>query len=211
MNGNVHNIKQVIEFICVVLKALGKILEKLSPDVLQGYIGNSNAVEKGLRFLISPQSANDLLAQEGEVAVNCGDKKFIPRDRIKKGSEELPISRYDCGSNFITWMMPKTEDPVGEQILVVNRLMKYSSGTDIVEELGGEGKAGITLQEFYHFLKSADQTKWYIAFICDAFGVLRAVYAYWLGDGWSFDANPLGRDWDDDDRVVSRKPCGAQS
>lgn len=151
------------------------------------------------------KSLHSIFDTEFEVAVRCRGK-FVAIDRIKKGSKELPISRWGWGSDFDAWLMPKIEGAIGRsQYLVVNRLLGYSKGRMVISELGGKDGAEVTLQEFFHSLRFADRGKLYVAYIKSATGVLRAVHAEWFGGGWFFFAYSASHGCFGDYRIVSRK------
>lgn len=120
MKGNVHNIGQMIEFICVVQKALAKILGKISPDVLQGWIGNSAAVEKGFEQLFVPPNINGgkfgrltavRVHGEGEDLLEGGE--YMKRG-FKVGGDLANQEAYDFFAKH-THLLPE-KDEKGDEI-----------------------------------------------------------------------------------------------
>jgi hypothetical protein len=63
----------------------------------------------------------------------------------------------------------------------------------------------MTLGQLYAFLKQADKNHWFVFYICDKNGLLRAVCAGWSGYGWCVNACSVEdpRRWYGGDRVVS--------
>lgn len=152
----------------------------------------------------------ELLLLEAEATVVLSDH-FIARDHLKvdtSGKAGLAISYL--GENLQKWFMDKkekVEEPTCQTMLQIHRLLKASVDKPIMKFLGGNEATETTLQEMFRFLASADKGNWYIFYIKDAKGVLRAVSAYWDDDGWDLDARSVERPraWDAEGRVVSRK------
>jgi hypothetical protein len=107
-----------------------------------------------------------------------------------KASEEFVV-----GKNSIGWVgvnfkerfydmefLPK------ETELEVRTLEKPMTDKEIIKAWHLEP---IELGELLNYLKTADQSKWYLCHIKDSDGVLWAVYGLWGVGGWVFGADPL--------------------
>ena len=154
------------------------------------------------------KEAEQLLRFESVVPIPNWSTTFVARECFVvniDSTNEYPVSYM--GTNFQAWFLDKVEEPAGGTALQVHELLKASKDAPIIKALGGEDQVESTLQEMYTVLKSADRKKWYIFYVKDAAGVLRAVSAYWYDDGWNLGAYSVGPplEWRAGDRVVSRK------
>lgn len=181
----------------------GEDLQWLIQNMQGGFALWQEAVknrEKGIKEaeLLVLEAVIPVISNEHFVA-----SKYIRVDTSRKAT--LPISYL--GDNLKVWFMNKSEEPVGETTLLVHRLMKGSVDKPILKRLGGDEAAETTLQEMLRFLVSAVKGKWYIFYIKDVNGILRAVGARWDGGGWGLDASSVESpcDWFAEGRVVSRK------
>jgi glutamine phosphoribosylpyrophosphate amidotransferase len=122
--------------------------------------------------------------------------------------------------NFKSWFLEgdsKVEDACAENILRCNKLLKNSTDTPIIAELGGEKVAETSLAEMFSLLKKQANgqkgvllTNGYanIFYVRDQSGVLRAVGARWHDGGWNVSADAVSYPdaWRAGDQVFSRNP-----
>lgn len=136
-----------------------------------------------------------LLDWLGTVIVSAETQRFIVRDRIAeiKKSGRLIYT----GSNFEEWFFGKTVEPIGETHLRYGKLLRAEVDRPIIVELGGEAKAETSLAEIFCLMemqkngeKGVLLANGYanIFYVRDIKGVLRAVFVYWLDDGWCLGA-----------------------
>lgn len=196
--------RQTAKFLAVV----GENMPEMPADVMRGWIENPKALQRVLRgaFIPPEDTSSSLLELVGTVAVPATTEKFFARERFvvdKSDKAEVKISYL--GSDFLEWFSDKVEEPAGETTLRCQRLCRTEVDGPIIAALGGEKKAEITIRELYGFLKQVDKTKWFVCYIRDRVGLLRAVHAGWLGDGCYVDARSVESPcrWDGDGRVVS--------
>lgn len=152
----------------------------------------------------------------GTTTTSATTEKFVAKDKFCKDSKEVKF--YGIWDNFTNWFLAgngKIEEPLSEQGLRYGNLTESSVDGPIIEELGGEAKVETTLTELFVLLKKQPNgkegdllTNGYanIFYIKDAKGELRAVFVFWLDDGWVVSASsvegPLG--WRAGRRVFSR-------
>jgi len=137
----------------------------------------------------------------------AGVASFVAAEKFLPGKTVDGIKVGWLGDNFKERFLPKVEkNGVAAEELAVNKLLKNSRDPAIITELGGEEKVEISLGQFWEFLKTADQSLWYVAYIRDTGGVLWAVDAYWYDDGLYVEASSIDSpdDWCADDRFLSR-------
>ena len=139
-------------------------------------------------------------------------KEHFVVDTSKKAKVKISYLGNNLKKNFL----PKVEsDEVAAEELAINKLLEYAYDPAIITALGGEAKVEISLGQFFAAFakqpngeKGALLTNGYanIGYVRDIEGVLWAVTASWLGDGWLFEANPLGNPgrWGVGDRFLSR-------
>ncbi len=133
--------------------------------------------------------------------------QFIAKEKFRPGKTIDSIRVGWLGDNFREYFLPKTESgEVAAEELALNGLLKGSRDPAIITALGGEEKVEISLGQFWEFLKTADQSLWYVAYIRDTGDVLWAVYARWLGGGLRVEADSLGypAEWRTASRFLSR-------
>ncbi|MFH1225743.1 MAG: hypothetical protein V1684_00450 [bacterium] len=148
------------------------------------------------RKLVEP-----LLEFVGKVDIPAITEKFITKDHfVEDTSEEARVKISWLGDNFKSWFLEKEEEPIAAKNLQYWKLVKNSVDTPIIAELGGEAKAKTTLSCLSYLLgKQRNGEKGVlltngranIFYICDITGALRAVNAYWSGDGWNGDAGSV--------------------
>lgn len=108
--------------------------------------------------------------------------------------------------NFKTHFFDKKEKKSMGGTIKLSTLQKNSFDTEILAELGND--AEVTLAELYEFLKTADKSIWYVAYIQDGGGGLWAVYCVWSSGNqlWHVEAYPITHPykWNAGYRVFSR-------
>lgn len=131
---------------------------------------------------------------------------FVAAEKFRPGETIDGINVGWLGDNFKANFLGKTEDQMPALKIREHKLLKGSRDPAIITELGGEEKVEISLGQFWEFLKTADQSLWYVVYIRNDDNVLWAVHAHWLGGGLSVGANSLDdpNDWDTDNRFLSR-------
>ncbi len=111
------------------------------------------------------------------------------------------------GDNFKKHFLPKVEKgEVTAETLAINNLSKNAKDPAIITNLGGEPKVEISLGQFWEFLKTADRSFWYVAYVRDDQRVLWAVNADWPGDKLHVEAFSLDSPdgWRRGNRFLSR-------
>ncbi|MDH7637702.1 hypothetical protein [Sphingomonas oryzagri] len=126
----------------------------------------------------------EVVADAIEVA---GVTHFVTRQKFVVDREgELPISYV--GDDFASHFLPLTETDVAGATLLQYRLMKGTVDEPIFAALGGEKQARIPLAHLFAFLKTADRSRWFFAYVADATGRLWAIDTYWRDRGWDLEA-----------------------
>ncbi|MDR3582389.1 MAG: hypothetical protein P4L67_03915 [Candidatus Pacebacteria bacterium] len=136
-----------------------------------------------------------LLIPRGETAVPLlAGLSFVVRTRfIRNIGNDAFVKISGLGNNFTDWFLGKTEETPSSSVLRYADLGRPSLDAPIIEALGGEGKAEITLTEVFTLMavqpngeKGALLTsgRANVFYVRDIDGALRAVYVDWLGDGW---------------------------
>ncbi len=152
----------------------------------------------------------NLLEEVGEPAKLPAVKRFVAREKfIVDCNGELPISFL--GSNFQENFLDVVEENVRVAILKQRKLLKPSVDTPILAALGDPDlqkikKAKVALAHVFHFLKTADRSKWFVFYVADAKGNVWTVLARWFDVGWFVYANAVSYpyEWFAGIRVVSR-------
>jgi len=169
---------------------------------------------RGKTFSVKKATADKLLEFVGTVKVPATDK-FIARNHFVVNSPASAKVKIGLlGDNFKLWFLNKVEESNGQTELCYHQLRKPSVDKSILQELGDSAET--TLSQIWELLNLQPRgengvllTDGYvnIFYVCDASGVLRAVYVYWhsgYGD-WVVDAvfveGPDG--WRDGYRVFS--------
>jgi hypothetical protein len=136
--------------------------------------------------------------------------KFFARDKFKVDkSEEAEVKIREISDDFESWFIKKTEEPWSGGIIYCRKLTKHSDDSLILNKLGGQEKAEITLFELFYMMKreadveagelltNGDINLFYIR---DINGILRVVFLTWHYDpfyykgydtGWHLRAIPL--------------------
>lgn len=129
--------------------------------------------------------ATSLLEFVGTTIISETTEQFVARDKfVNDTSDKAELKISYLGNNFKKWFLDKKEAPMAESELRIQELKKSEVDGPIIAELGGEEKAKITLAELYGFLKQAEMSKWFVCYVPDKDGLLRAVCVYWYGVGW---------------------------
>lgn len=192
-------------------------IQVLFPDINSDTINAWNKcpkekIEKYLLDMFSkkPESVvfqNFLIKLVGKVDIPATTEKFIAKDHfVVDTSKKAKVKFSWFGDNFEKWFFGKEEEPMAAKTLQYWELVKNSVDTPIIAELGGEAKAETTLACLCYLLEQQrDGEKGVllvngranIFYIRDVDGALRAVLAYWSGDGWDVHALSIGdpRSW----------------
>ncbi|MCA9353513.1 hypothetical protein KC842_01420 [Candidatus Nomurabacteria bacterium] len=192
---------QTVDRIQVIWNMLGG--DKVVDDIIKGKLEINVIKAKKIKWL-------------GITKTSATTEKFVARDKFRQDSKEVKF--YEISDNFTNWFLAgdgKIEEPLGEQELRYGNLIKNSVDGPIIEELGGEEKAEITLTELYDLIKKqANGGKGKlrinscanIFYIKDTSGVLRTVYVRWSGDGCYINASSVEYpdDWPTYYQVFSR-------
>lgn len=132
---------------------------------------------------------------------------FVVADKLRVGETIDGIKVGWLGDNIKKHFLPKTEkNTVAAEELKLSKLLKGSRDPAIITEFGGEEKVEVSFGQYWEFLKTADQSLWYVAYIRDTDDVLWAVYGFWHDGGLYVEAYSLDNPhaWDADDRFLSR-------
>jgi hypothetical protein len=92
------------------------------------------------------------------------------------------------GDNFKEWFGKMEVKPSKVKLKTIT-LERDMLDKEILSELKPKE---ITLGDLFSNLKTADKMEWYIAYIRDKDGVLRAVVVFWDVDGWFVRAYSVG-------------------
>lgn len=155
---------------------------------------------------------SSILELLGMVTVLATSERFVATEKL--------IGR--TGHKFWTHFLydDKIEEPIGQTSLCYHRLLKDSTCSQIITELGGEEKLETTLQEMFALIKKQEVRQVgdlltdgsaNIFYIRDNIGVLWSVRAAWVRRRWRVDAFPIlrPRGWKVGSRVFSRKSMGS--
>lgn len=140
-------------------------------------------------------------------------EKFIVADHFTTINSKIKFSYISKGFNFN--FLTKTE----EEIILPrlhHDLCCRTLDSEILNDIGREVETIVTLSGIYELLKlqpnceagvlltNNDHVN--IFYVCDIFGILRAVYVGRCDDGWFVDSNTVGYSdwWRAGDRVFSR-------
>ena len=143
-----------------------------------------------------------LLLQVGTVNIpRTTEKFFAPNKFVVNTEASAKVKISFLGGNFKNYFMDKVEQPQDTRELVYHQLKKNSLDIPIITHLGGGEKVETSLMSVFalmekqpHGQEGALITNGYanIFYVLDAFEVLRVVYVYWCGGGWSVDAYSIG-------------------
>lgn len=155
-------------------------------DHLQGVLDTAES---------KPVDEGPLLAYESTWSTHWLRESFVADEHLKvnrSSNAMIPIKRL--GDNIKLWFAGKVEDPRNEGKLWKTRLQRWAHDKEVFNNLGEE-KVETTLWEMLCFLSNV-HTKgdWYIFYIRDTQGILRAVDAIWnteVTSGWLIDANEI--------------------
>jgi len=140
--------------------------------------------------------------------------KFAIADHFKLSN--ITIKFLYIGDNFKSWFYGKTEEAKDVAVSSPHHdLSKVSLDCEILNDLGGEAKAEVTMAGVYKLVNCQPNgepgvllTNGYtnIFYVRDVSGVLRAVYVHRYGDGWDVHANSVEDPdrWSAGSRVFSR-------
>jgi len=141
--------------------------------------------------------------------------------RFKAGdtffNQNSGVKMVPHGPNFTKWFSGKVEENVPSGGLISRPLIRPATDSEIIADLGGEEKAGVTLVEIWRLMQRQPSGEegvlltngWAnIFYVRDTDGVLRVVHIYWRGDGWYVGAVALGGSrWRGGLHVFSRDSC----
>jgi hypothetical protein len=182
---------------------------------------------------VSEPAPQPLLIPVGTVNIAATMEPFVARTRFVVNTKKDAAVKISClGDNFKAWFLGKTEAPFAGSTLKYGKLSRRSVDGPIITDLGGNEKAASSLAEPFALMAQQPNGEdgallnngWANIFYVEdevrtpedeAFAyvnvagkkvVLRTVYVYWYGDGWSVHANPVSNplEWNDDDQVFSR-------
>lgn len=197
-----------VEFAANVLRQLPRPGE-LEQTTAEDWSRNQESLKTKLReVLVAPSSP--FLEGMGTVTVLATAEPFVTRSKFVV--EGTPINISFLGSNFQKWFAGKTEEPMAEAQIRYANLVKSSVDGPILAELGENVET--MLAQIWQLLELQPNgeegvllTKGWanIFYVRDVARALRAVRVGWFGDGWSVNANSVGRlgGWRGGDRVFS--------
>ncbi len=190
---------------------------------------NGLSVEDGQFVIQNPREAVKLMAlavknrQESvglfkkleTVVVPHSTEEFIVRNKfIVNTGDDADVKISGLGDYFCECFLGKTEESTAKDSAIdFNELLKASVDGPIIEGLGEKEKVPTTLREVYFLMKHGklDKNKWYIFYIPDVNGILRAVDVHWDGGGWDVCADSVGipSEWGAGGVVASRNSLAA--
>ena len=132
--------------------------------------------------------------------------QFAVANKLRVGETVDGIKVGWIGNNIRANFLKKVEEPVAAHEGRQHKLLVSETfDSAVITELGGDRRVEITFGRYWDFLRTADQTLWYVAYIRDVNRVLWAVRAYWVSGELRVEAHPLGNDygWDAGDQFVS--------
>ena len=169
------------------LDTLAKIASTMASDNTAGEAWHQRFCAV-LREEVMPPTPTSLLELVYEVNL-AAVTTFTAANKFRIGETVDGITVGWLGDNFKKHFRSKVEDrQIAAEWLTVNNLLKSSKDPAIITALGGEPKVEITLGQYWEFLKIADRSFWYVAYIRDDGNTLWAVGADWLGGGLSVGA-----------------------
>lgn len=123
----------------------------------------------------------------------------MKKQQFKVGQNNISY----LGDNFKEWF-GDLKFQKGEAITTLKKLPRSMNDKEILDEIKPEE---ISLGDLYESLKSMDKSVWFLCYIKDVNGVLRAVRDRWNGDGWGVDASSVGlvNRWVVGYQILSRK------
>ena len=195
----------------LVLNHLVLGIEEINEDALTAFCNDPQSEERMKVAEIFAKKVEEITKKVSDLLKYLSTrslpaiKEFVARDRfIVDTSETAELKISYLGDNFQTWLLGKVEKYVGGCEVKISKLLKRSRDDGILDELGDNAENA--LAHVYEFLKSANHKLWYIFYVKDADGVLRAVFALWRDDGWYISAGSVESpdDWDAGSQVVSR-------
>jgi|GEM_PF-1428870 hypothetical protein len=184
---------------------------EIDQTTAEGWTSNQEGLKKNLAgCLLSlsivtpepPKSTPSILEFVSTVMVPATTSKFFAKDKfvvnVKSGA---PVKISAIGDHFTNWFLSgdgKIEDPISEQALSYHKLQ---ADGPIINELGGEAKAGTTLSEMFSLVEKQKNGEGGVLlnngnanlfYIKDQNGVLRTVDVRCNGLGWCFHADSVG-------------------
>jgi len=125
-----------------------------------------------------------------KIVIQLPKGEFIARDHFTE-------DKFDMGSNFREWFLGVVETHNGEEVEIkIHKLTKASVDNDIITDLGGEGVVETSFASLIGLMPHLAKNQWYLFYIRDVNGELRAVNMSRRGGGWYVDASsvvlPLG-------------------
>lgn len=152
-------------------------------------------VKKTAPAKVSPAKVRqDILGEiESTTNIPSSAKPFAVKENFTVNTEddaEVKISYVDLEEDLLEMI----ENPLPATTIGYRRLLKDSADKGILRVLGGKKKSATTLREIHYLMKSGalDKNKYYIFYVFNRKGKLRAVYVYWGGYGWDVSAFSVG-------------------
>ncbi len=208
---------QFAEFVAAVVQSLPRDMDT---NTAQGWITNRKGLAKVLwETLVPPvpQEPKSLLTFVGTIKVRT-TKKFSEREFFQTNTKNNALARISyITDNFKSWFFPPSasedadagsyrklsdvQKKSGEVALRYHTLKHYVNKS-IIDRLGGEAKAKITLMEIATCMQKqangeqgallTDDDYANIFCVRDVNGVLRTVGVGWYDGGWCIGANSVG-------------------
>lgn len=150
-------------------------------------------------------------------------EKFVAKDKFKVDtSRGAKVKISYLNDLFAEWFLNKIEDPFAGSTISGRELNENSVDSFILQELGGNEKAEITLTELFAAMEAQPNDKsgnllnngWAnIFYIKDVNDTLRVVSVGWGDDGWRVSADSVEnpRRWYADYRAFSRSSLVSQA
>ena len=159
-------VHQASEFI-IKLEKVG-LTSGLAQQIIQSP-GNKLAEKMMAGLEESIEEKNKIPEFPRKITVQLPKGEFIARDYFTE-------DKFDMGSNFREWFLGVVETHNGEEVEIkIHKLTKASVDNDIITDLGGEGVVETSFASLIGLMPHLAKNQWYLFYIRDVNGELRAV------------------------------------
>lgn len=156
--------------------------------------------------------------ETGKCLRDAGFVQISPRDVVRFVAREHFVVNQtpgltritNIGPNFENWFLSgkgyQEDHPIHREVRI-QKVRKRVGSEFVIEELGGDIKASVSLYTVYVLLRNAHLKRNSVNFfyVRDQGGVLAGVFLRWVRDGWHIDAISQGNEWGDNSYVYSYK------
>ena len=197
--------------------------DDLTHGQTKALVSKMGGVEVAVAFLrgeyqLTPigKAIEPLLTTAGSVPILATTEKFTASENfVVNIMEDAKVKISYLGENFVSWFLGKIEEPFAGSELRYQTLTLNSRDLPIIEELGGEEKAEVSLTEIFTLMEAQGKGEGCtllnngqanIFYVRGMNNVLCDVCVYWDDRGWGVNAGPIDdrRYWRDSSQVFSR-------